>query len=96
MKVERYEQNARHLYHIRSDYVKDSITMEPQELLQLLVYLQDFEQQIIADSQDNRELEVMLERGYSVEEIKHAREIQKYGGTDITDLVRQKLEESEE
>lgn len=36
-----------------------------------------------------------LAQRYSAEEIRHAHEIMEHGGTDITDLVRRKLEESE-
>lgn len=61
MYVERYPVLGRHIYRIHSEYDKESIAVEPQELLQLLVYLQDFEQQIIQDSRDNRTLEAMRE-----------------------------------
>jgi len=64
--------------------------LSPKELLQLLVFLQDFEQQIIQDAQDTR-----LPEEYSVEEIAHAREIMERGGTNITDLVLRRLQEDD-
>jgi len=96
MTVERIEEAGGVSYRLFSEWEKDSLAFSPKELLHLLVYLQDFEQQIIQDARDNREIETMLERGYTLEEIKHARELQRYGSTDITDLVLRKLKEGKE
>ena len=52
----------------------------------------------IATSVDDKDIDAWLAsqgENYTDEEIRHARELQEHGITDITDLVRQKLEEKE-
>jgi hypothetical protein len=64
MKVERITDNGPIFYCVWSEYAKDTLAFTPKELLHLLVFLQDFEQQLIADTQENRP----MEEQYSEEE----------------------------
>lgn len=52
--VERDEINGRYIYRIHSDYDKDSIAMEPGELMALLRWLQEHEGEITNDTLSNR------------------------------------------
>ncbi len=61
MEVERIADNGPIFYRVYSTYANDTLAFTPRELLQLLVFLQDLEQQIIADSQANRTAEAMRE-----------------------------------
>ncbi len=54
MQVERIKQGEHVFYRMSSQYAGwDTLAFEPKELLQLLVYLQEHEQQLIQDSLDN-------------------------------------------
>ena len=55
MKIERFEAfNGFTWYRIFSDYAKDSLALEPKELMALLTYLQEHEHEIIQDTLSNR------------------------------------------
>ncbi len=56
MQVERYEINGHPIYRIHSDYAKDSVEMEPRELMALLTWLQEHEAEIRQDRLSNRSM----------------------------------------
>jgi hypothetical protein len=63
MQIERYTINKRRVYKIHSSYDGEDITVEPKELMQLLRYLAENEDQLVQDVLDNQMLEGMQEEG---------------------------------
>jgi hypothetical protein len=52
--VERIQQLGHVFYHISSEYAKDTLAIEPGELMSLLHWLQEHENEIIDDTIANR------------------------------------------
>jgi hypothetical protein len=91
--IERVEHPTGHVHYIiHSEYSKDALPVSAQELRDIYVWYVLHDRQVGEDAQH----EARLEQHYSAEEITHARELLEHGSTEITDLVRRVLEESEE
>lgn len=54
MEVERVQQQGHVFYRIFSEYAKDSLAFEPGELMALLSWLQEHEDEITQDTLSNR------------------------------------------
>jgi hypothetical protein len=54
MEVERIQQQGHVFYRVHSDYAKDSIAFEPGELMSLLHWLSEHENELIEDTISNR------------------------------------------
>jgi len=93
MEVERVLQHDHICYYVYSAYRKSSLAFEPGELMALQRWLQEHEDEITNDTLSNSVHHEM--RGYTEAEIKHARELQETGITNINELVLQFLEDEQ-
>ena len=84
--IERVDRGGHISYLIHSHYSKDALPVSAQDLRDIYVWYILHMREVGEDAQAS-------EQKYSVEEIRHARELQERGSTDITDLVKRELEE---